>query len=149
MRWAPLVLMTVLGAGCTDLREFRGEWIGHRVGNNTEALHTGIAGDLARLTIDRIDGHSFAAQLQVDQLLTPTPIQSIAGAEADVLSGLTFSGDPLKVYLSFVPIPDNRGEALIVLALFDDHRIEVRLLRGGGNPLYGIWALGAASGTAP
>jgi hypothetical protein len=135
--------MTVLGLGCTDLREFRGVWRGHRVGN-VPALQTGVADvSNAEISIDRIDGHSFAAQLSIDNLLTLTPIQSIPGVEADVLAGLTFSGDPLKVYLSFVPISDNRGEALVVLALFDDRRIEVRVLRGGGSPIYGIWSMSA------
>jgi hypothetical protein len=139
VRWASLVLLLLLG--CTDLREFRGAWAGHRVGTAV-ALHTGITGTTAALSIDRIDGHSFAARIQVEGVLdAPTPISSIPGVEADVLSDLTFTGDPLKVYLSFVPIPDGRGDALLVIALFDDRRIEVRMIRGGTDPLYGIWTL--------
>jgi hypothetical protein len=45
------------------------------------------------------------------------------------------------VYLAFVAIPDLGGEAFVVVALYDDRRIEVRLLRGGLQPLYAIFAL--------
>jgi hypothetical protein len=58
-----------------------------------------------------------------------------------VLSGISFGGAPLRVYLAFVPIPDGGGEALAVIALYDERRIEVRVLRGGSQPLYGIFAL--------
>jgi hypothetical protein len=142
VRWATLVLLLLLG--CTDLREFRGTWDGHRVGD-APALHTGISGTTSQLIIDHIDGHSFAARLAVDGLFPATPISSIPGAEADVLSDITFTGDPLKVYLSFVPVPDAHGDGLLVIALFDDRRIEVRLIRGGGFPLYGIWSMTPAA----
>ena len=142
VRWASLVLLLLLG--CTDLREFRGTWAGPRIGN-AAALHTGVLGTTAQLIIDHIDGHSFAARLGVDGLFPPTPISSIPGVEADALSDLTFTGDPLKVYLSFVTVPDNHGDGLLVIALFDDHRIEVRLIRGGGFPLYGIWSMSSVA----
>jgi hypothetical protein len=73
--------------------------------------------------------------------LPETPITSLAGAEADVLAGITFSGAPLRVYLAFAPVPDDAGEALVVVALYDDRRVDVRLLRGGTVPLYGIFAM--------
>jgi hypothetical protein len=58
-----------------------------------------------------------------------------------VLAGMSFSGSPLRVYLAFFAIPDGGGEALAVIALYDDQRVEVRLLRGGTTPLYAIFAL--------
>jgi hypothetical protein len=69
------------------------------------------------------------------------PFSSLAGAEADALAGMTFSGSPLRVYLAFAPIPDDAGDALAVIALYEDRRVEVRLLRGGSAPLYAIFAL--------
>lgn len=138
MRWATLVLLTLLA--CNDLREFRGQWRGPRVGD-AKVLQQNVVDTSATLAIDSIDSHGLVARLAIDGLLPETPITSLAGAEADVLAGITFGGDPLRVYLAFVAMPDAGGEALVVVALYDDRRIEVRLLRGGTIPLYGIFAL--------
>jgi hypothetical protein len=45
------------------------------------------------------------------------------------------------VYLAFVGMADGRGDALALIALYDHHRVEVRILRGGSGPLYAIFAL--------
>jgi len=131
VRWAPVLLLTLVA--CNDLREFRGDWRGHRVGDVTP-LYAGIGSGAveAELSIDTIDGHGLAARLSIDGLLPETSITSLAGAEADVLAGLTFAGSPL---------PGSLGEALVIVALYDDRRVEVRILRGGSSPLYGIFAL--------
>ena len=133
-----LVLVTLL-AGCNDLRDFRGTWEGARVGD-AEVLRVG-AGVRASLTIDSIDAHGLAGRLVIDGLLPEQTLESLPGAEADAVANMTFAGAPLRVYLSFVPIPDGGGEALALIALYDDRRIEVRLLRGGSSPLYAIFAL--------
>jgi len=138
VRWATLVLVMLLG--CNDLREFRGAWRGPRVGDALE-LRVGVGDGMAALSIDHIDGHGMAARLAIDGLLPETPITSLPGAEADALAGITFGGAPLRVYLAFVTMPDAGGEALVVVALYDDRRIDVRVLRGGATPLYGIFAL--------
>ena len=130
------MLVTLLG--CNDVRAFLGEWRGPRVGTG-ELLKVG-PGDAATLTIDDIDRYTLVARLAVDGLLPETQITSIPGAAADVLAGISFEDAPLRVYLAFVAIPDGGGEALVVVSLYDDERIEVRLLRGGA-PLYGIFAL--------
>lgn len=137
VRWATLVLVLV---ACSDLRDFRGTWSGPRVGD-ARPLAVNVRDGNAILSIDRVDSHGLAARLEVDGLVPETPIASIEGAEADVLAGITFSGAPLRVYLAFAPVPDGRGDALAIIALFDDRRVEVRLLRGGATPLYGIFAL--------
>jgi hypothetical protein len=135
---------------CNDLRAFQGDWRGPRVGD-APALRFGLTADAlapatARLAIDQIDGHGLAARLAIDGALPETPLASLPGAEADVLAGMTFSGGPLRVYLAFVAMPDGGGEALVVIALYDDRRIEVRLLRGGTSPLYAIFALTEPTG---
>lgn len=138
----PLVLVLAIAwaaLGCNDLRDFRGGWEGERVGG-APVLRVG-AGERARLSIDRIDAHGLSGRLAIDGLMPEQPLESLPGAEADVLANLTFSGSPLRVYLAFVPVPDGGGEALALVALFDDRRIEVRVLRGGGAPLYAIFAL--------
>ncbi len=141
MRWATLTVIAVVLAGCNDLREFRGTWTGARVGE-AAVVRVGIgSGAVATLTIDDLDTHGLHGALTITGLVQDAPVESLPGAEADALSGMTFTGAPLRVYLSFVSVPDGGGEALALIALFDDHRIEARILRGGGVPLYAIFAL--------
>lgn len=139
MRWATLVLLISL-VGCNDLRDFRGSWSGNRVGE-APALRVG-AGDAVDLAIDGIDAHGLVARITIENLLPETQFTSLEGAEADVLANLTYPGGPLRVYLGFVPVPDLGGEAMVIVALYDDRRIEVRVLRGGTQPLYAIYVLG-------
>jgi hypothetical protein len=146
VRRATFVLVgLVLGlGGCSDLRDFRGTWQGPRVGD-APALRVGVAAQTnASLTIDGIDTHGLRGTLTVDGLLDNASFVSLAGAEADVLAGMSFGGSPLRVYLTFVPVPDSAGEALALIALYNDHRIEVRILRGGQTPIYAIFALAQA-----
>jgi hypothetical protein len=141
VRWATLLLLMLVA--CSDLRDFRATWSGPRVGDATP-LRVGVQDGNATLAIDRIDAHGLAARLTVDGLVADAAIESLPGAEADVLAGITFSGAPLRVYLAFAPLADGRGDALVVVALYDDRRVEVRLLRGGAAPVYGIYALSEA-----
>jgi hypothetical protein len=149
VRWATFVLVAVLAAGCNDLRDFRGHWEGPRVGDSAE-VRVGVAmAAHAQLDVNDIDQHGLAATLTVDGLATAVPIVSLAGAEADAISDMTFAGSPLRVYMAFAPISDGHGDALAIIALYDHDRIEVRVLRGGSNPLYGIFALSEALEDTP
>lgn len=139
VRWATLVLLTLLA--CNDLRDFRGEWSGARVGD-AAVLAQGFAGKpVAHLAIDALGVHGLQGRLAIDGVLPEAAITSVDGAEADALAGLTFTGGPLRAYLAFATLPDGGGDALVVVALYDDRRVEVRVLRGGPRPLYGIFAL--------
>jgi hypothetical protein len=141
VRVATLVLATVLAVGCNDLRDFRGTWRGPHVGDDP-ALNVGVVGDVqAVLGIDTIDAHGIKASLSVDNLVSNQIFTPVPGAEADVLAGMSFAGSPLRVYLGFVPTVDGMGDALAIVALYQDRRIEVRLLRGGSSPIYAIFAL--------
>jgi hypothetical protein len=147
VRWATLTLfvaIAIAGAACNDLRDFRGTWEGPRVGDSP-VLRVGL-GDNAQLFVDRIDAHGIAGRLAVSGLMPPTEFASVPGVEADALANLTFAGAPLRVYLAFVPVPDGAGDGTLVIALYDDDRVEVRLLRGGPRPLYAIFALAIAPG---
>jgi hypothetical protein len=141
VRWTTLVVVATLVAGCSDLRDFRGEWDGDRVGT-AEVVKVGAPqANRATLVIDDIDTHGLAGTLTIRGVVTDAPVATVPGAEADALAGITFSGAPLRVYLAFVAIPDGNGDALVVIALYDHRRVEVRVLRGGTSPLYAIYAL--------
>ena len=140
MRKATLALLAVALCACNDVRAFRGNWTGPRVGD-AGVLKVGVApAASATLAIDTIDTHGLTGRLTVDGLVTSAPVASLAGAEADALSEITFTGSPVRVYLAFVAVPAG-GEAFVVIALYDDHRVEVRVMRGGAQPLYAIFAL--------
>jgi hypothetical protein len=145
VRWATLVLLTLMA--CNDLRDFRGDWQGPRIGDAAELRLNFADATTARLSIDTITTHGLTGRLAIDGLLPETPLVSLPGAEADALAGLTFAGAPLRVYLAFVAMPDGGGEALAVVALYDDQRVSVRLLRGGATPLYGIFELTESAGS--
>ena len=141
MRWAtPVVVVVSLAiTACSDLRDFRGTWAGPRVG---EAAVVRVGpGQGAQLVIDELDLQGLRGRLTIGGLVSGATIETVQGAEADVLVGMTFTGAPLRVYLAFVAIPDSGGDALALIALYDDRRIEIRVLRAGTSPLYGIYAL--------
>lgn len=133
-----LLLLLALAA-CNDLREFQGEWRGSRIGD-APALRVGVE-DAAgcSLTIDAVDKYGLRGRLTVDALVTDAPIVSAEGAEADALSSMTFAGAPMRVYLAFADAPT--GALTVLVALYKNRRIEVRVLRGGPAPVYGIFAL--------
>lgn len=132
-----LVLLAL--AACNDLRDFQGEWNGSRIGD-APALRAGIdEAATASLTIDAIDKHGLRGRLTVDSLVADVPIVSAEGAEADALASMTFAGSPMRVYIAFADAPD--GALTVLVALYQNRRIEVRVLRGGQAPVYGIFAL--------
>lgn len=134
--WGLLVIL----AGCNDLRDFQGDWKGARVGD-APVLRAGLADDAqCELAIDGIDRHGLRGRLTIDSLVTDVPIVSLEGAEADALASMTFAGSPMRVYLAFADAPD--GPLTVFVALYDSRRVEVRVLRGGAAPIYGVFALG-------
>jgi hypothetical protein len=142
VRWATVVLLAFATlAACTDVRTYEGTWTGKRVGNAAPLRVGGDSDATATLAIDSIDTHGMHGHLTISGLIDTADVTSIEGAEADVLGGITFNGSPQRVYLSFVETTDGGGEAFAVIALYDEKRVEVRVLRGGTQPLYGIFSL--------
>lgn len=142
MRWTTLVVIAaVFAVACSDLRDFRGVWDGERVGTADVVKVGAPQATSATLFIEDIDAHGLTGTISIQGLVSDAPISTVPGAEADALAGMTFSGAPLRVYLAFIAVADGRGDALALIALYDHHRIEVRVLRGGSGPLYAIYAL--------
>jgi hypothetical protein len=138
-----LVVLALALAACDDIRDFRGTWQGARVGD-VDVLRVGSPAAVdATLEIDSIDTHGLVGRVAVDGLVAETALTSLPGAEADAVAGMTFAGSPLRVYLAFVDTSDGGGAALAMVALYTDHRIELRLMRGNPHPLYAIYLLAA------
>jgi len=128
-------------SGCQDLRDFAGTWSGPRVGG--EHVRRGFGtGASATLEVDGIDLDGISARLSTnDDRFGRATIVAVPGAEADVLTSMTFDGSPLRVFLAFAETRDGGGDATAFISLYSDDRIELRLLRGGDDPLYGIFTL--------
>jgi hypothetical protein len=138
------VLVVLALAACNDVQDFRGTWTGPRVGDPVVRAG-GPPTSNAALTIDDIDLHGIHGTLAVEGMIDSIAFSSLAGAEADALATMTFTGSPLHVYLAFVDTSDGGGAALAVIALYPNHRIELRILRGDPLPLYGIFTLTGGS----
>ena len=138
------VLVVLAVAACNDVQDFRGTWTGPRVGDSAVAVG-GPSNANAALTIDEIDLHGIHGTLAVDGMIDSIAFSSLAGAEADALATMTFTGSPLHVYLAFVDTSDGGGSALAVIALYPNRRVELRVLRGDPLPLYGIFTLTAGA----
>lgn len=142
-RLIPMVLLSsaMLAAGCLDVRDFEGTWSGQRVGESDQ-LKQGFDDDAtALLSIDDIDLRSLNARLTMDNLFENAVVTPIPGAEADVLTSMSFDGSPQRVFMAFVQTTDGDGDAMVMVALYDDPRVVVRVMRGGTSPLYGIFSL--------
>ena len=143
-----VLLCALLAAGCNDVRDFRGTWEGRRVGDDP-ALLVGTFGTVpgppsleppAVVTITTLDRHGMHGHLAIEGAID-TALDSLPGAEADVLAGITFDGAPLRVYMAFVAVAEG-GDAMAIVSLYEDDRVDLRLLRGGSSPLYAIYSLG-------
>jgi len=140
---APAVLAVLwLTLGCQDVRDYAGRWSGPQVGEE-DLLRQGFGSEAsAILDVERIDLEGLDATLTttdgtfVDAIVHPLP-----AARADVLGSLHFDGSPVQVFLCMVATADAGGDATVFVSLHGDDRIEVRAMRGGNAPLYGIFAL--------
>jgi hypothetical protein len=132
-------LLLALAAGCSDLRDFRGSWRGERIGTAPSLLVGNLGDGVAELSISALDRHGLHGHLTIAGI-SDSALDSMPGAEADVLAGMTFDGSPLRVYLGFAATQTGE-DALAVVSLYSDSRVELRVLRGGPSPIYGIFAL--------
>lgn len=138
-----MLVLALVVIGCNDVREFSGRWEGDRIGD-APALRVG-QGDAVTLDIDELDTRGIRARIRIPGLIQETSITSLPGAEADALANLTFPGNPFRVYLAFAPVADDNGDAFVMIGLYDDERVDVRVMRGGPSPVYAIFSLKRAT----
>lgn len=139
------VLLHGLSGGlcaCMDVRSFEGQWSGKIVAE--EALRQGFAADaeVGLLQLDHVDLQLITATLTTsDGQFKATPLTRMEKFSFDVLSSLTFDGNPLRTYLLFAPPATAAASELAYcfISLFGDNHVELRVLRG--NELFGLFNL--------
>ncbi len=137
---AVLGLSFLFAAGCVDMRAFEGRWTGSIVAE--AAVRQGFSEDarveLLELSNVRLQG--LTAQLTTsDGKFDRTTLSRITKAAGDALASLSFDGDPLRSYLLFAKPADADQAALMVLSMFGDEHIELRVI--SGNELFGVFYL--------
>lgn len=142
-----VVLLALSTNGCVDLRTFNGEWEGNI--SVESAIRQGFAADAQITSLQLTDvttAHVDATLSTSDGIFDGSVLETIEGVTSDVLANLTFDGNPLRSYMMFSELaeePDgdqvSNGPAWIVLSLFDDSRVEMRIMRR--NNIFGLFAL--------
>src|SRR5262249_3500151 len=135
---AMIGLLGALGAGCQDVRAYRGMWSG---GVTADAnLSAGFAAtDSASLAIAALDLRGLAATLTLPPWFADTSVESLPRAAGDALGELQVGRHALRSYLAFVEAKSG-PPALLVVTLLPDDRIELRVVRGTSE-LYGLFLL--------
>lgn len=141
LRFALLAICAMVSLGCVDVRNFADSWEGPILAE--PSVRQGFAEDTeAKLVLDDVTLQGLTAELSTtDDLFQQTALTRIDKAAGDALASLSFDGDPLRTYLLFAPPADDAdaGSALIVVSLFGDDRVELRILRE--NALFGVFRL--------
>ena len=142
-RFPLLLLLLPLAGGCVDVRSFAGDWQGGVV--SEPAVRQGFAPEarVDRLSLQDVDLQGVTATLTTsDGRFDRSRMTRVIKAANDAIASLTFDGAPLRTYLLFAPLAtDPSGApASILISLFGDDHIELRILRG--NDLFGVFNLG-------
>jgi hypothetical protein len=141
-RAALLLILASHLAGCVDVRSFAGDWAGAVV--SEPAVRQGFAPDArVELTLKEVDLQGVTANLSTsDGRFAGSRMTRVIKAANDAIASLTFDGAPLRTYLLFAALAaEPEGvPASILISLFGDDHIELRILRG--NDLFGVFNLG-------
>jgi hypothetical protein len=137
-------LLTLLYAtgGCVDVRNFEGSWEGKIVPEPAVRQGFTESTTVEALELSNVDLERLTASLTTsDGKFKNTPLTRMTKFSNDTLASLTFDGDPLRTYLLFAPLTsESEGSpALMVISLFGDDRVEMRILRS--NDLFGVFNL--------
>lgn len=139
----PAILLGALAApGCVDVRDFAGRWTGGVVAE--PEVRQGFTEEtrVDPLELDNVDLQGITATLTTsDGKFASTPLSEVRKFSSDALASMTFDGNPLRSFLLFGALEqeDPGCSALVVVSLFGDDHVELRVLRG--NDLFGVFRL--------
>jgi hypothetical protein len=129
LRTAALALIGL--AGCTDLSGFVGDWKGGPVSD--PLLLAGLAPQAeVALHLDGADRVALRGTLEVAG--ERVALRPLTRAGNDALGALDLPDQPIKSYLLVAPL--EAGDALVVVSLYGDQRVDVRLVRS--DTLYAV-----------
>jgi hypothetical protein len=129
-------------SACVDVRDFKGTWFGQII--SEEAIRQGFTEktQVDELQLSDVDLQGLTAILTTsDGKFSQTALTRVIKFSNDILSSLTFDGDPLRTYLLFAPLASepSKPPAQMLISLFGDDRVEIRIVRG--NDLFGVFRL--------
>jgi hypothetical protein len=129
-----LFAATVVAGGCSDLSSYQGAWSGSPV--DDPQLLVGLAASTrATLALDLVDQVTVSGTLTLDrQAVTLRPL---ARAANDTLGGMSLPDGALRSYFAAAPL--DGGDALAVLSLYSEPRVDLRLMRS--DSLYAVFHL--------
>ncbi len=136
-------LLLLAAGGCMDIRAFEGDWSGPVV--QEPAVRQGFAADarVVRLRLADVDLSGVSATLTTsDGKFYETALQPVTRFTNDVLSSLTFDGDPVRSYLHSAALatdPSCPCPAMVLISLYGDDHVELRVMRG--DDLFGLFRL--------
>jgi hypothetical protein len=132
-----------LGAiGCIDVRDYGGEWLGTVASEPLVRAGFAEGTRVEPLVLENVDLEGLTATLTTtDDKFGRTRLTRVVKFSNDPLASMTFDGDPLRSYLLFAHLTSEPGSppAMMVISLFTDDRVELRILRG--NDLFGVFHL--------
>ncbi len=149
-----LILYILLSFGCSDLNEFSTKegniYRGSAIQGNF--IREGFASDTElemSFHVDRVEfqpdqyGMGGPGLLQTsDGRFVNAPLEPITQLPHDHLSKLDFPGGRLRSYMFFANETGlDKAYAIVIISLMEDTKIEVRIIRGGNDPLYGVFSL--------
>jgi len=146
-RLLALLALGLLLGGCVDLRSFAGSWSGGVVVEEPVRQGFGADTQVSPLALDNLDLRTATAVLTTsDGAFKQTHLTRVTKLANDALASLTFDGSPLRSYVFFAPLASDPtgAPALLLISLFSDDHVELRVLRG--NDLYGLFLLHRAEG---
>lgn len=142
------ILLLALG-GCVDVRSYEGSWSGDIV--TSEGVRVGFSRDteVEELYLEEVTLRSMTGSLTTsDGTFFAAPLKTVSGFANDALASLTFDGAPLRSYILYAPVGGGEAAppasaagilATVVVSLFTDDHLELRVLRG--NELFGVFPL--------
>jgi hypothetical protein len=134
MRNLFVFLALVVLVGCSDLSTFKGRWSGSVV--NHPALLVGLSPTASvALEVDSVDRTSLAGRLQVGE--ETVALRPLSAVKSDGLGAAELPDSPLATFWVAVSLAD--GDAIGVVSLFSDDKVDLRLLRS--DTLFGVFHL--------